>query len=84
MAINYKTALELNESRDGLDLKSLSLEDLLALIEEIPGWDYPLGEESILELARRAGIDAKEYFDTSDKDYSDLWSDSAEALGVEF
>lgn len=81
--MKYKEALMKNESRDGLDLRDLPLTDLLELIDDIPGWDYLLGEESVLELARRAEIDVSEFFDASDRDYSDLWVAAAEKLGVE-
>lgn len=81
--MTYKEALEMNESKNGLDLSELSLENLLELIEEIPGWDYPLGEESVKELARRAGIDTMEFFsEESCHDYSDLYARAAELLGV--
>lgn len=80
--MTYNKALELNESKAGLDLGELSLSDLLELIEEIPGWDYPLGEESVLELARRAEINAAEFFAEGSKDYSDLWAEAAEKLSI--
>ena len=82
--MTYKEALELNESKAGLDLGELSLNELLAIIDEVPGWDYPLAEELMTELAKRAGIDTEEYFDGTDRDYSDLWSDAADKLGVDF
>ena len=82
--MTYKEALEVNESTAGLDLESLPLSDLLELIEEIPAWDYPLGEESVKELARRADIDVSAFFDGTDRDYSDLWAAAAEKLGVDF
>ena len=82
--MTYKEALELNESKDGLDLGELSISDLLELIEEIPGWDYPLGEESVLELARRAEVDVGEYFSEGTKDYSALWAEAAEKLGLDW
>ena len=82
--MTYKEALELNESKAGLDLRELPLADLLDLIEEIPGWDYPLGEESVKELARRAEIDVVEYFAEGTKDYSDLWAEAAGRLGLDW
>ena len=83
MKITYKDALERNESREGLSLADLSLADLLGIIEEIPGWDYPLADECMGELARRAGIDQAEYFRDDDDedsaphgyDYNDLYAD---------
>lgn len=78
--MNYKEALEMNESKAGLDLRDMELSDLLALIDEIPGWDYPLAEEAMTELARRAEIDVNEFFEESDKDYSDLWAAATEKL----
>lgn len=82
--MTYQIAMEKNESAEGLDLRELSLEDLLELIDDVPGWDYPLGEESVRELARRAEIDAEGFFAESDSDYSDLWAAAAEKLGVDF
>lgn len=79
--MNYKKALELNESKAGLDLKEMPLADLMELIDEIPGWDYLLGEESVLELARRAEINVDEFFSEGTRDYSDLWAFAAEKLG---
>jgi hypothetical protein len=79
--MTYKEALELNESKAGLNLKEMPIADLMELIEEIPGWDYPLGEESVLELARRAEVDVDDYFSEGTKDYSDLWAFAAEKLG---
>ena len=82
--MTYKEALELNESKAGLDLGSMGLDDLLALIDDIPGWDYPLAEDAMSELAKRAGIDLREYFTEGTRDYSDLWVDAAEKLDVDF
>ena len=82
--MKYAKALEINESAAGLDISEMSLDDLLELIDEIPGWDYPLAEECMVDLARRAGISPVEFFDDSDRDYSDLWLACAEALGVDF
>lgn len=81
--MTYKKALELNESKQGLDLESLTNESLLALIYEIPGWDYPLAEDCMEELARRAGIDKAAFFE-DDRDYSDLWAACADKLGIDF
>ena len=81
--MTYQKVLEMNESAAGLDLKELSLENLLALIDEVPGWDYPLAEDFVAELANRAGIDMTQYFAESDRDYSDLWATAAEKLGVD-
>ena len=85
--MTYAKALELNESRDGLDLRNISLEDLIGLCDEVPGWDYPLWEGFVLELARRAGIDPSAFFaDDEDgnptfRDYNDLCQAALEALG---
>lgn len=85
--MTYAKALELNESRDGLDLRNISLEDLIGLCDEVPGWDYPLGEGFVLELARRAGIDSASFFDDDEdsnptfRDYNDLCQAALEALG---
>lgn len=81
--ITYAEALEKNESKNGLDLGEISLDNLLALIEELPGWDYPLAEDLMHELAKRAGIDTAEYFTAADRDYSDLYVDATDKLGVE-
>lgn len=80
--MKYAEALEKNGSCEGLDLRELPLDSLIELIEDIPSWDYPLGEESVLELARRAKIDVNVFFDEADRDYSDLWLEAAEKLGV--
>lgn len=80
--ITYAEALEKNESKYGLDLGEISLDNLLALIEELPGWDYPLAEDFMNELARRAGINADKYFAEADRDYSDLYVDATDKLGV--
>jgi len=84
--MTYAKALMMNESKDGLDLKRLSLASLLSLIDEVPGWDYPLAEDFIRELANRAGIDTNKYFANDPvvyRDYSDLYADAVEKLGVE-
>ena len=81
--MNYKEALEMNESKTGLDFRGMELSDLLALIDEIPGWDYPLAEEAMAELARRAEIDINGFFEESDGDYSDLWAAATEKLKEE-
>jgi hypothetical protein len=82
--MTYKEALEMNESKAGIDYKSLSIESLMELIDDIPGWDYPLAEDCIAELADRAGIDRDAFFVESDRDYSDLWAACAEKLGIDF
>ena len=92
--MTYKEALEQNESMNGLDFSSLELSDLLSIIDEIPGWDYPLAEEAMDELARRAGIDTDTYFGGYNSpsefpddglphgmDYNDLYADAVEMLG---
>lgn len=85
--MTYAKALELNESREGLDLEALTVEDLVGLCDEVPAWDYPLGEDFVLELARRAGIDPSAFFaDDEDgnptfHDYNDLCQAALEALG---
>jgi hypothetical protein len=80
--MTYKTALELNESK-GLDLESLTNDSLMALIDEIPGWDYPLAEDCMEELAKRAGIDKAKFFE-GNRDYSDLWTACADKLGIDY
>lgn len=82
--MTYKEALEMNESKSGLDYESLSTKSLMELINEIHGWDYPLAEDCMAELARRADIDRDVFFAESDRDYSDLWAACAEKLGIEF
>lgn len=81
--MTYAEAREKNESKEGLDLGEISLDNLLALIEELPGWDYPLAEDFMNELAKRAGIDTDKYFEEADRDYSDLYVDATEKLGVD-
>jgi hypothetical protein len=80
---DYKTALEMNESKNGIDWDEVSLDELIQMIGEIPGWDYPLAEDSMNEMSRRAGIDPKVFFDNGDRDYNDLYTACAEALGVD-
>lgn len=84
--VSYSRALEQRESEEGLDLAAMDIDDLLTLIEDIPGWDYPLAEDCMGELARRAGIDTHAYFRDAGyaKDYNDLWLDAAIALGYDF
>ena len=82
--MTYKEALEMNESKAGMDYKSLSIESLMELIDDIPGWDYPLAEDCMAELADRAGIDRDAFFSESDRDYSDLWATCAEKLKIDF
>lgn len=82
--MTYKEALELNESAAGLDLAELTIEELGNLIDEIPGWDYPLAEDCMAELSARAGINPDEFFAAGDKDYNDLWVVCAESLGIDF
>ena len=82
--MKYKEALEMNESKTGIDYQSLSIESLMELIDDIPGWDYPLAEDCMEELSRRADIDRDAFFAESDRDYSDLWAACAEKLGIEF
>lgn len=60
--MTYKKALELNESKAGLDIGGLSLSDLVSVINDLPGWDYQLADELMQELAERAGIDTDRYF----------------------
>lgn len=84
--MTYAKALELNESRDGLDLEALTVDDLVELCDEVPAWGYPLGEDFVLELARRAGIDPSAFFVDEDgnptfRDYNDLCQAALEALG---
>ena len=81
--ITYRDAMEMNESKNWLDLEEISLDNLLALIEELPGWDYPLAEDFMHELAKRAGIDTDKYFAEEDRDYSDLYVDATDKLGVD-
>ena len=92
--MTYKEALEMNESKSGIDIESLSLEELAALTDEIPGWDYPLAEDCVKELARRAKIDVDQFFLEYDQDgytdslphgydYNDLWARCMEKLGIE-
>lgn len=81
--MTYKEALEINESKSGLDYESLSTESLMELIDEIPGWDYPLAEDCMSELSRRAKIDTDSFFADNDRDYSDLWAACAEKLGID-
>lgn len=75
--MTYKKALELNESRKGLDLESLTAEELVGLCDDIPGWDYPIAIDVVLELARRAGIDP-----SAIRDYNDICQAALEALGI--
>lgn len=82
--MTYKEALEINESKSGLDYQSLTIKSLLELIDEIPGWDYPLADDCMSELARRADIDQDVFFAEGDRDYSDLWAACAEKLGIDF
>lgn len=82
--MTYKEALEKKESASGLDLDEMRLEDLQQLIDDIPGWDYPLAEDCINEFAKRAGINPKDFFEESDRDYNDLWAACAEALHIDF
>lgn len=81
--ITYKDALEMNESKAGLDLGEISLDNLLSLIEELPGWDYPLAEDLMHELAKRAGIDTDKYFAEADRDYSDLYTDATDKMSAD-
>lgn len=60
--MTYREALELNESPSGLDLEVLTNQELITLIDELPGWDYPLAEDMMEELASRAKIDTNAYF----------------------
>lgn len=81
--MTYKEALEKNESREGLTFSEISLSDLLTLIDDIPGWDYPLAKDSITELAKRAGIDANDYFKRFEsRDYSDLYLSAIDNLNL--
>lgn len=83
--MTYKDALELNETVNGLDLSDLELPELLAIIDELPGWDYPLAEKLLREMSSRAGVDYDQYFSERDgqADCNDLWVAAAEKLGVE-
>jgi hypothetical protein len=79
----YKEYLEMNESKAGIDWDEITLDNLVKLIDEIPGWDYPLAIESMSELAKRAGIDTDEFFQGGEKDYNDLFSACADVLNIE-
>lgn len=81
--LTYKCALELNESPRGLDLSALPLTDLLRITDELPGWDYPLGEDLITEIARRAGIDVDDYLHEHNADLTTVWEAAAKLLGVD-
>ena len=54
--MTYKEALELNESKRGLDFESMPLGELIKLIDDIPCWKYPFAEDCLKEIARRANI----------------------------
>ena len=43
-----------------IDLKSLSIVDLIQAFDECPAVDYPLGEELLAEILSRAGVDIDE------------------------
>ena len=79
----YKEYLEMNESKAGIDWDMITLPDLVKLIDEIPGWDYPLAIESMKELSKRAGIDTDEFFQGGEKDYNDLFTACADVLNIE-
>lgn len=81
--LTYKEALELNELAEGLDMSILAINDLLNCIEELPGWDYPLAEDLMAELAKRAGIDPETFFSEHDTDYNGLYQACVEALGID-
>ena len=80
--MTYAKALMINESKDGLDIESMPLEDLLSVIDDMPSWDCVLAGELLHELARRAEIREEEFFkEDSCRDCNDLWYAAAEKLG---
>jgi len=79
--MNYKEALELNESKQGIDLDSLTNYQIATVIDQIPGWEYPLADSFLEELANRAGVDMQRYFDRG-HDRNDLFKTCTSRLGI--